>query len=231
MNKKKKDFADTDYKLALNVGIAFATPEQIFLDSTLPLHCNLPTPSFDIKSYQNNQQPDPELFTELCGSPEIVLLVAPAASGKSTLTTNFINHIRCNSDDLGGLPNCMDAARTALTMTKGKSVVIDNTNVAPEARQKWITLAQELKVRIRAVFIEVEKNLNRHLSVFRMLSKHTELKDRRFINDQILNMHYALHEKSPPLLSHGFKRVDTMEFVPIKYEDEDTNDLFMKYLF
>ena len=34
MNKKKKDFADTDYKLALNVGIAFATPEQIFLDST-----------------------------------------------------------------------------------------------------------------------------------------------------------------------------------------------------
>ena len=144
INKKKRDFADTDYKLALNVGIAFATPEQVFLDSTSPLHCDLPTPSFSIKSYLDKQEPDPQLFTELCGSPEIVLLVAPAASGKSTLTRKFASHVRCNSDDLGGIDKCMTFAREALTDQERKSVVIDNTNVFSEPRQKWIALAKDL---------------------------------------------------------------------------------------
>ena len=86
-------------------------------------------------------------------------------------------------------------------------------------------------VPIRAIFIEVEKDLNRHLSVFRMLSKHTEQKDKRYIDDRILSTHYAAYEKTPPLLGHGFSRIDTMQFIPKKYNDEDTNDLFMKYLF
>ena len=144
VNKKKKDFADTDYKLALNIGIAFATPEQVFLDSNNPLHCDLPIPSFDIKSYFDKEEPDPCLFTELCGSPEIVLLVAPAASGKSTLTRKFAHHVRCNSDDLGGIDKCMIAAKEALMGKQRKSVVIDNTNVFPEPRQKWIALAKDL---------------------------------------------------------------------------------------
>ena len=129
----------------MNVGIAFATPEQVFFDSTNPLHCDLPTPSFDIKTYFGREEPDPKLFTELCGSPEIVLLVAPAASGKSTLSQKFSNHFRCNSDDLGGFEKCMATAKTALMATEQKSVIIDNTNIFPEARQKWIELAKDLE--------------------------------------------------------------------------------------
>ncbi len=84
---------------------------------------------------------------------------------------------------------------------------------------------------IRAIFIEVEKDLNKHLSIFRMLSKHTEQKDRRYIDDRVLNMHYTPYEKTPPLLGHGFSRIDTIQFVPMKYEDKETNDLFMTFLF
>ena len=86
-------------------------------------------------------------------------------------------------------------------------------------------------VPIRAIFIEVEKDLNKHLNVFRMLSKHTENKDKRYIDDRVLNMHYSSYENTPPLLSHGFSRIDTIQFVPMKYQDKDTNDLFAKYLF
>merc|ERR1711871_577922 len=100
----------------------------------------------------------------------------------------------------------MATAKTALMATEQKSVIIDNTNIFPEARQKWIELAKDLEVPIRAIFIEVEKDLNRHLSVFRMLSKHTEQKDKRYIDDRILSTHYAAYEKSPPLFGHGFSR-------------------------
>ena len=38
-NTHKKDFSDSDLKLALNAGIAFETPEKFFLNSTAKLHC------------------------------------------------------------------------------------------------------------------------------------------------------------------------------------------------
>ena len=78
-SSRKQDFADSDYKLALNVGVAFKTPEHFFEGSRDPLHCQLPKPRFHISLYDNNPEPDPDLFGEKCGSPEIVLLIAPAA--------------------------------------------------------------------------------------------------------------------------------------------------------
>lgn len=76
----------------------------------MPIHCDLPTPPFSIASYDNNPELDPALFTELSGSPEIVLLVAPAASGKSTLAKQFVIHVRVNSDDMGNLEKCFQLA-------------------------------------------------------------------------------------------------------------------------
>ena len=37
-NTHKKDFSDTDFKMAINAGIIFQTPEKFFLDSTAKLH-------------------------------------------------------------------------------------------------------------------------------------------------------------------------------------------------
>ena len=44
-NTHKKDFSDTDLKMAKNAGIIFQTPEKFFLDSTANLHCH-----FDLKN-------------------------------------------------------------------------------------------------------------------------------------------------------------------------------------
>jgi len=103
-----KDFNDTDYKFALNVGCQFATPEKFFLNSKHSLHCRLPPPAsmrlcmsgpasktpdldedlFKIPS-QRTKTPTPTSPTSsTSGSTQkqdIVLLVAPPACGKSRL--------------------------------------------------------------------------------------------------------------------------------------------------
>lgn len=59
--------------------------------------------------------------------PEIVLLVGPPASGKSTLCdTFFSDYIRINQDTLKTIAKCIKAATTSLK--SGNSVIVDNTN-------------------------------------------------------------------------------------------------------
>lgn len=82
---------------------------------------------------------------------EVVLLVGPPATGKSTLALQFERqgYVRVNRDTLGSLEKCIHTARAALSGSSGqsasrKSVVVDNTNLDRATRGKWIGLAKEL---------------------------------------------------------------------------------------
>jgi len=75
------------------------------------------------------------------GSPEIVLLVAPPACGKSTLTRKLEAHgyRSVNQDSLGNVDKCLDIAKGYLR--DGECVCVDNTNMDPVTRAKWVALA------------------------------------------------------------------------------------------
>jgi len=90
-----------------------------------------------------------ELFTELCGTPELVLMVGPPASGKSKLcSTRFSStHVRVNQDTLKTKQKCFKYAEEMLK--EGKSVVVDNTNAYVALRAEWRNLAQRLSVPVR----------------------------------------------------------------------------------
>lgn len=47
-------------------------------------------------------------------SVEIVVLVAPAASGKSSLSRKFTQHYRINQDALKSLDKCVKVAKSVL---------------------------------------------------------------------------------------------------------------------
>jgi len=225
---RKKDFADTDYKLALNVGVAFKTPECFFLGSKDELHCAPSTAGmFSVASLAGATETNPELFSELLDSPEIVLLVAPAASGKSTLAKKFVSHVRVNRDTLGTKEKCEAAAAAALDA--GRSVVVDNTNTTIEARKDWLTFAQKRGLPIRAVYLSSSKELCKHLRVFRMLSPMTEEADRRFIEDMVINMHFK--NLVAPQRTEGFDRIDAIEFSPAAFDDADSQRLFQQFLY
>jgi hypothetical protein len=87
--------------------------------------------------------PCPTLFAP-ADRQEIVLLVAPPSTGKSTLARRFDPSLytTVNSDTLKTVEKCMAVAGEAL---RGgvKSVVVDNTNMEQAARARWVAFARE----------------------------------------------------------------------------------------
>ena len=116
--KTPKDFSDSDLKLALNLDISFSTPESFFLQSKSPSHCSPPIPPLDgvILSQQGGDsavEEDQTVFQKASPGPEMVLLVAPAACGKSTLSEKFASiggFVRINQDTLGSFEACRNQA-------------------------------------------------------------------------------------------------------------------------
>lgn len=97
---------------------------------------------------------DEGIFTP--SSPnEIILLVAPPASGKSTLAREFVRrgYHRINQDELKDANACLRVARSLLSKPgeEGKGIVVDNTNLNPTARSAWLKLAQEFHVKVKII--------------------------------------------------------------------------------
>jgi bifunctional polynucleotide phosphatase/kinase len=126
------------------------TPEKYFLKSSIKLHSEFPLPSNRLSDLPIPVmlEYDPVIF-ESASSPEVVLLMAPPASGKSTLSREFVTKHGCtriNQDELKSLASCAKAAKTALS--KGESIIVDNTNLNPSTRSQWIALAKEMNVKV-----------------------------------------------------------------------------------
>lgn len=115
---------------AENCGLPFYTPESLFTCATLLPATPYPhvTPAFDPATLRNRLQEDIGALVRPKDSlPELVLLVGPPASGKSSLCeTYYRDYERVSQDVLKTLRKCQLKAIGALKMKK--SVVVDNTN-------------------------------------------------------------------------------------------------------
>jgi bifunctional polynucleotide phosphatase/kinase len=84
--------------------------------------------------------------------PELLLLAAPPACGKSTLARRFEQggYCRVNQDTLGSFDKCAAAAKSALLA--GQSVCVDNTNMDLNTRAKWVQLAKHCDVVVSTTY-------------------------------------------------------------------------------
>eukprot|EP00597_Dinobryon_sp_UTEXLB2267_P002567 CAMPEP_0170063042 /NCGR_PEP_ID=MMETSP0019_2-20121128/4059_1 /TAXON_ID=98059 /ORGANISM="Dinobryon sp., Strain UTEXLB2267" /LENGTH=482 /DNA_ID=CAMNT_0010269375 /DNA_START=56 /DNA_END=1504 /DNA_ORIENTATION=- len=235
-NLQTKDFSDSDLKLALNLRIPFATETCLLshVNKSQPPIPNPPKEGVLLASAGAAQCYDAALFkspaTDSSSSQqELVVLVAPAACGKSTLSGLFVanGYARINQDTLGSFDNCKKEAIKCLS--KGLNVCIDNTNLDVAVRAKWLEVARARgNVRTRCFYLTTPKTVAFSLAAFRLLDPSTAVEDRRKIDKILLHSHFK--KLVPPTVSEGFDEVTLVDWAPQPPSHPVAAQLFNMYL-
>lgn len=164
------DFADSDKEFAVNSGIKYKSPEEIF---PFPAKAESPT----IKTFPDHR--------------EIVLMVGYPGSGKSTYAQKTFGdnerYIILHGDDHKTEASIKKALKKALTENPNKSVVLDATHSGKKKRKVFIDIAKEFNIPVRAIHIttSIEESMHRNLQrekhvpkiALYMFRKHHEVPD------------------------------------------------------
>jgi bifunctional polynucleotide phosphatase/kinase len=162
---RKGDFSDTDLKFALNLGLKFycdiKMEENSFPNPVHPL---------EIANYANKYL-DQEI-AEPIDSQEMIILVGPPASGKSSFSKKFPDYVVACQDDLKTKPKVISMVKKALK--EGQSVIVDRKNEYVTDRAEFIDIANEYEVPVRIIWFDMPRDLSEHLSTYReiMTGKH-----------------------------------------------------------
>ena len=249
-----RDFSDTDYKFALNLGVKFVVPEVFFKESKERVHNDLPVPSplTKLSACSGSSLPQaPAVYTGGGPKREMVLLVGAAGSGKSTFARDLIKvnkandreYLHINQDTIangkpGKFQQCLGVAAGRLGANPTLSVVVDNTNIDPKIRAQWLKLANDHDLLVRCVVLDTPPQICRLQALFRLYCPTTPAYDKRDIPDIVINTHLknlrAKTEKGngqAPTVEEGFTRVDKVQWPGPTAKHEDAASLLLYDLF
>jgi len=222
---KKADFSDTDRKFALNIGLPFYTPEDVFIRN------------FKIKDvkYELSGINPKKFLKNICDSEyefkprkkELLLIVGFPGSGKSEFVKKYIlphNYEYVNRDIHKTKAKCIKLTRAALE--KDKSVVIDNTNLDYVSRMTYVEIGLEFGYkRIRCIQIDIDFELAKHLNNVRHIYSDGEVSK---ISDIAYNMMKKKYEV--PTTEECFDKVEIIKFCfdSEKLQDKKWKTTFMQ---
>jgi len=143
------------------------TPEEVFLGEDGPTkdQWEYTTPRFSVEDFGNDALPQPK------GTQEVVMLVGPPASGKSTLFKLVFEpagYVWINQDVLRTAARCVKKFTEAVAAKR--SVVIDRQNVTVEQRANYISIAKAAGVPVRCIIVRTSLDLAQHLNKVRAIT-------------------------------------------------------------
>jgi bifunctional polynucleotide phosphatase/kinase len=220
VNKKLNDHSDADINFANNINLTFKMPEEVF-DQKL-------NKQYVIKSSYDNLKlidliSEKQKTMEIKGN-EMVILIGPPASGKSTFSElHYPTYVRINRDIEKTDAKCLKKTEDALK--KNKSVIIDNTNPSAKARQNYIELANKYNYSIKIYSFDIEKPVIEHLNYYRtQLSKGSM----KLIPEIAYRMYFSKYEE-PSESEFNNNNYEIIKYKPKIFEDILYNEFYFKY--
>ena len=191
---------------ALEVGLTDADRER--LNATLATSSGLPRRSSQ-ESYRAK-------------AGEIVLVMGPPASGKSTVAQEFVQqgYARLNRDEAGGSLADLIPALDRAVESGASHVVLDNTYTTRLRRAPVLAAAARHGLRVRGVWLDTPLEDAQTNAVWRMVSKYGRLLEpaemRRHRDPGVFGpgvLFRYLRELEPPQLDEGFAALEVRRFV------------------
>lgn len=141
------DFADSDKQFAINSGIKYVSPEQIF--------------PFDEISSSLSLVSIPE-------HREIVLMMGYPGSGKSSFAEKAFKdqpYLHIRGDDYNSESQLKKAYKSAIEMYPDKSIILDQTHSSIKKRQIFIEIAQKAVIPVRLIHLTttIEESMYRNI--------------------------------------------------------------------
>ena len=204
------DFTDVDLKFALNTGLRFKLPEEIFKMNNQQM--------IQMKSVKYPTLPQKYIGTfEFNGKQkDMLIMIGFPASGKSSVSKRIkrknidCNYSIINRDTEKTIEKCEKKCEEEIK--NGKSVIIDNTNPSKESRKRFITIAKKYNYKIRAVYMQTTKELSMHNNLYRHYKYNCTP-----IPEIAYNIFNSKFEK--PVIGEGFTEI--VEVEPMKPSDLD----------
>ena len=201
------DHSCVDRNLAANIGIAFKTPEEFFLQEGIARFER----TFEPSKYLISSEANPLPF-EKTAKLELVILCGSPGAGKSSFYWARLKPLdfeRVNQDLLKSRDRCIKVAKSFLD--GGTSVAVDNTNADPETRAVWTELAGRYKIPIRCVYFSAPAKLCEHNDTVRALATGKFNPEKRTILPYSAFAGFSSRFKEPKL-NEGFQDITRIDF-------------------
>jgi len=208
---RKKDFSDSDYKFALNVGIPFETPEKFFELSTKneDQTLNLPLPIHPIKTIYGDNINFWKEYNDVLNNNfnGLIIMIGSQASGKSTfirkhILPKFPNFVYTSLDQIKTQSKLIKIVSEELK--NNKTVIIDNTNYDKKNRLIWLNLAKLMNKSIIGIYMNIDKEVSLHMNTYRSCKKIISGDD-KIVPDIAIHKYYKNFEE--PSKDEGFNKL------------------------
>lgn len=204
--------AFSDLLFAVNAQLRFVAPLALFdgsatfdSDMTATYYARIQEHIDLIQKYVTPGYPK-----ELSAQYDLVLMVGPPASTKSTYCTKTLpDYAVVNQDTLKTAAKCVKECERLLQ--DGFSVVIDNCNATKEARKKFVDLANTYEKSVACIFVNIPKTVSLHMNAYR-----SQTSDKRIPDIAIHKFYKSLEE---PTTAEGFSEVLDINEIRLEYTD------------